>query len=131
MMEPMTLDQALLQPYTPRCFEERVGPNHVCLDESVGTLDRAIDVGLRSKVHDSIESVFAKQSLDQGAVANVPPNEAKFGPPHRGLKVGCIAGVSQRIEYHKTLARIVTESVVNEVRADEAGTAGDQDSSHA
>src|SRR5690606_11445750 len=84
---------------------------------------------------------FAEDLLDEGSVADVAVDEAEAVfrrleiAPTRGIsfqvgEVLTVAGVGQGVQHDDAVARVAGEPVVDEVRADEAGASGDQQSSH-
>jgi hypothetical protein len=127
-MEPMAIDHALLEPHAPRCLEQRVRADHVRLDEGVRTVNGPIDVRLGSEMHDGIDFLTTQQLLDQLAIANISADEAELGPAHRRFEICRVACVRERIQDDQRIARMLPKPMVNEVGANEAGAAGDEES---
>ena len=89
-------------------------------------MDAAIDVALGGEVEDRARPMGREQALDQRAVADVAAHEdvARIGVER--LQVLGVAGVGERVQVDDRLVA-PGEPVEDEVGADEAGAAGDQD----
>ena len=102
------------------------GAHDVALDEDLRVLDGAVHVALRGKVDDVIEIVLCEQAFDQLLVADVALHEDVAGVALDVLQVLQIARVGQLIEVDQQDLRVLFEHIVNKVRTNKAGTAGDQ-----
>ena len=107
-------------------FEQVEGPDDVGVDEVGGGVDRAIHVALGGEMHHGARPVLLEDTLDRVAVANVGADEAIPRVAVQRGEVEGVAGVSQLVEVHDRLAG-VGQPVQDEIRADEAGAAGDED----
>ena len=47
----------------------------VCRDERVGPDDRAVDVRLRSEMHDGVDAMVAQDGLDQALITDIAVDE--------------------------------------------------------
>src|SRR5690606_18589216 len=107
-------------------FEQREAAVDVGADRRGGVPDRAIDMGLRGEVHDRARAVPGQQSIDQPAVADVAVHEEMARIALEQAQVAQVARVGQRVEVQHRLVA-TGEPVEDEVAADEAGAAGDED----
>jgi hypothetical protein len=130
VVEAMALDSLLLQPHAARRAQQHMSPDDVGLDESVGAENRAIDMGLRGKVHDRVDALLPQQLLDERTVGDVAVDEAKGRLIIGHAQAGEIACIGERIEHHHTLLRMLLQPVVDEVATDESGSAGHKQARH-
>jgi hypothetical protein len=82
------------------------------------------------EVHDGIEFLLAQQSRDQRRVANGAMNEAEFWAMIGRFQIRHIAGIGQGIEHRLPIPRMLGEPAMDEVRPDESGPAGNEESRH-
>ena len=74
-----------------------------------------------------VSSRSSRSSASTSArVADVAVHEAEFGACCGRREVREIPGIGQRVEHHHPIAGVMAQPVVHEIRADEAGAAGDQ-----
>src|SRR5436190_12663194 len=92
----------------------------VGLDERFRAPYRAIHVALGGEMRESVDRFSDENVLDQGAIKDRAPDEAKTRVAMRGGKVGEIARVSQRIEHHDPLNAAVGQQMTNKIGADKA-----------
>ncbi len=97
-------------------------PRMLVVDEGVGAVDRSIDVALGGEVDDGVDRTLAQQPLDGVRVADIPVDEIVGD----AVEAGAVAGVGQRVEDDDRLVRMRRPPEADEVRADEAGTTGDE-----
>ena len=92
-------------------------------------MDAAVDVALGGKVHDGAWAVLCQQAVNQRAVADVAMDEGVARVAVQAGQVLAVAGVGQRVQGDDGLCAGVGrgQPVENEVAADEAGTAGDEE----
>jgi hypothetical protein len=107
-------------------LEQREGADEVRAQERGGVAEGVVVVGLRGEVHDRVALAGERpdQLLDQRGVGDVADDQAHpvLGETGEG---GGGAGVGEAVQHRH--ARVgAGEDVVDEVRADEAGAAGDQ-----
>ena len=79
---------------------------------------------LRREVDDDVRLLLLKDAVDRTAVRDVRANELEVLLLHHRLKRLEIARIRQLVDADDAVARMLLEHVVNEVRANEAGTAG-------
>jgi hypothetical protein len=107
-------------------LEQLERADDVGLDERVGAVDRAVDVRLGREVHDRARLVLAKQAHDRRAVADVAAHERVARVAAQRREVAEVARVGELVEVQHRLAGR-GDPVEDEVGADEAGAAGDED----
>jgi len=107
-------------------LEQLERAEHVGLHERVGAVDRAVDVGLGREVDDRVRAVAREQVGDERAVADVAAHERVARVAADRREVAEVPRVGELVEVHDRLAGR-REPVEREVRADEAGAAGDED----
>ena len=116
------------------CFEDVVEADEVALDVDVRVVDRVADAGLRREVYDDVRLVGVKGGVEQCFVSDAASDK---NMPDRGfdrvdqaepvlfeLRVVVIVHV---VEADHSPAREFAAEAHDEVGADEAGGAGDQD----
>ena len=81
-------------------------------------------------MNDSVDVFFGQQAGDGWRVADVAMHESKPRVLYRVRKAREIAGIGQRIEYDDAVVRVLRQPVVDEVCADEAGTARYEQTTH-
>lgn len=118
-------------PEIARYIEERVRAHDVRLDEGFRSEDRAVDVAFRREVDDGIDVVFLEHGLDGRAVGNVRMLEEIALSTELGVDVGKARGVSRvgqgvKVDDASREAGRLFQKHVDEVAADEAGSAGDE-----
>ena len=99
--------------------QEHTGPDHVRSGERLLVLDRAVHVGLRGEVDDRVAA--AGRARDVVGLGDVALEELDL----LQRQVGAVAGIGELVEHDDLLAG--GEEALDEVRADEAGAAGDED----
>ena len=108
-----------------RGFEHPQRAGDIGLDERFRPADRTVDVALGSQVGDRIEPLALEQLRDQRLVEDRALDEAVARVGLHRRKVLQIARIGQRIEHHHAL-RAVRQQMRDEIGADEAGAAGDE-----
>lgn len=108
----------------PASLDEGVGALDVGLEERARVGDGVVVVGLGGVVDHGVR--LGDQAVDERGVAYVAHDEldAVRGEPRDVLGV---AGVGQLVEHGDVDARVLAHDVVDEVGADEAAAAGDDD----
>ncbi|MBG9885718.1 hypothetical protein ABE10_03775 [Bacillus toyonensis] len=110
----------------PRGLQERVGADDVRVQERPWAVQRVVVVRFRGVVHDRVD--LAEQTVHQLGVRDVALHE-----PHpvggEAVQGGAVARVGESVE-HRDRVVGVRDDVVDEVRADEAGTAGHEQVRH-
>ena len=117
-------------------FEDVVETDQVALDVDVRVIDGVADAGLRSKVDDDGGPVYREYFVDQGLVCDTASDE---NMPDRGvdrvdhakavLFEFRIIVIIHVVEADHSAAGQLAAKAHNEVGADKAGRAGDQDGS--
>ena len=77
---------------------------------------------LGGEVDDDVDLLLRQHALDELEVADVALDEAHVEP----IEVAPVAGVGEQVERHDVVVGVLLEPVADEVRADEAGGAGDE-----
>src|SRR5581483_7126544 len=106
-------------PYTSCVGEQHLGAEDVREDELGGTEDRPVDVRLRREVDDRVAA--AGRTRDRVRIGDVALVELVLDV----FEVGAVAGVRELVEDDDLVAG--RGEPPREVRADEAGAAGDED----
>jgi hypothetical protein len=97
----------------------------VGLEKPLRISDRAVDVRLRREVHDG---VYPRHHVVDGLpVADVAPNEAVAWVVLDRSQVLEVPRVGEFVEIHDLAVRVSLEVHADEVTADEAGAARDQE----
>src|SRR6185437_10892275 len=81
-------------------------------------------------MHYGVDRLLSQQTLDGPSIADVASNEPQLRALLDRLETGEIAGVGQRIEHYHTLAGVGIQPIMDEVGANEAGAAGDEQPMH-
>ncbi len=128
-------------------IEEGVGAEDVGAHEGFGAEDGAVHVAFGGEVDDGVDAVLGEEALDEGAVADVALDEDVAGGgggpgfacgftgrgprPIARLDVSEVfevARIGQCIEVDDAPREVLArEEPMDEIRADEAGAAGDED----
>ncbi len=120
-------------------IEEGVGAHDIGAHKGFRAEDGAVDVAFGGEVDNGVDAVLGKEALDEGAVADVTLYKhiaalaAGFFRrlPIARLDIGEVfevAGIGEGVEIDDAPRKIwAPEEPVDEVRADEAGAAGDED----
>ena len=117
-------------PCVERGPEQREGSEHVGLQERFRIGDRAVDMRLRGKMGDAGEFVFLEQPPHQRRIPDVALDEQDAAIGDQRFKAAEIGGIGHRIDDDQPVGRPRGAPCVNQVLADEAGTAGDQNALH-
>ena len=107
--------------------EQHARADDIRLQEDLRILDGAVDMRLRRKVDDNVRLLLLKDAVDSLAVRDVRADELEVLLLHRRLERLKIARIRQLVDADDAVARMLLEHVVDEVRTDEAGTAGHDD----
>ena len=110
-----------LEADAPRCLEERLRAEHVRTEEAAGIEDGVAVVRLGGEVDDDVHRMLLERPLDEVAVADV-----SFDQRDAVGNVLAHARIGEQVEDGNVVARMLLQPVANEVRADEAGPAGDE-----
>ncbi len=105
-------------------LDQRVGAAHVGLEERRRVGDGVVVVGLGGVVDHGVG--LGDQAVDQLGVADVAHDELDAARG-QARDVLWVAGVGQLVEHGDVDVRVLAHDVVDEVGADEAAAAGDDD----
>ena len=108
----------------PHGLQQAEGALDVGAQERLRVRDGVVVVGLRGVVHDGV--VARHQLIEQPGVADVADDELDAVGRQPGDVLG-VAGVGQLVQDGDVDARVVVHHVVDEVAADEAAAARDDD----
>ena len=121
----------------PARLQDVVEPDHIALDVRIRVLDAVPDPRLRREVHDDIELVLRKESVDERLVGKVAFDELVGVPRGRGglfldfaqavLLERRIVVVVQVVKADDIQRLLAIQEPQHEIRADEAGGAGDEE----
>ena len=87
----------------------------------------AINVALGGEMNDGCGSMLAQQPIHQFPIANIALDKHMPRIAFQGRQVGGIAGIGKLVERNHAASR-VTQNRQDKIRADETGSAGDQNS---
>ena len=104
--------------------EQHARADDVRLQEDLRILDGAIDMRLRREVDDDVRLLLLEDAVDRPTVCDVHADELEVLLLHRPFKRLEIARIRQLVDADDAVTRMLLEHVVDEVRANEAGTAG-------
>ncbi len=108
-------------------LEEVESPEDVGLQEGFGAINGAVHVGLGGKVDDGGEAVLGEEGGEEGGVVDVAVDEAVPRVAGEVCEGGGVAGVGELVEVENGEVRSGFKQVTDEVGADEAGAAGEQE----
>ena len=113
-----------------RGLQQAERAHDVGLGEGERVLDAAIDMGFRREVDDAIDLLVLHQLVDAVEVADVHPDELVVGFVLDILQIGQVAGVGQLVQVDDSVIGVFVHEEANNMAADEAGAAGDDEGSH-
>jgi len=87
-------------------------------------------VGLGGEVRHGVDALVLHEPVDELLVADVALHEAEVGLALGVLEVQRAPRVRERVQHHHPVLRMRLQPMVQEIRADEAGAAGDEDLTH-
>ena len=109
-------------------FQQIEGAFDVGVHKGARPCDRAIHVALGRKMHHDFGLVAGKHGPQRGEIAQVGPFKGVVGQAGHWVQAAQIGGVGQRVQVDELVLGVARHQEIEEVRADEAGAAGDQDS---
>ncbi len=109
--------------------EQHLRADNVRPHERARVVDRAVDVAFGREVDHAIDA-FGEEPAHQVAVGNVAAHEPVARAAGDIREIGEIAGVRQGVEVEHGVVRVGGQRMANEVAADEAAAAGDEQSPH-
>ena len=107
-------------------LEQAEGADDIGLDELTRAVNAAVDMALGGKVQHGGRAMLSQQACHQHTIADVALHQrAAAGVNVLGNRLR-VARVGQFVEHHHRL-RALAKPVMNEISADEAGRASDED----
>lgn len=107
--------------------EQHARADDVRLQEDLRILNGAVDMRFRCEVNDDVRLLLLEDAVDRPAVCDVRADELEVLLLHRILERLEVARIRQLVDADDVVTRMLLEHVVDEVRANEAGTAGHDD----
>ena len=104
--------------------EQHARADDIRLQEDLRILDGAVNMRLRREVDDDVRLLLLEDAVDSLTVRDIRADELEVLLLHRRLKRLKIARIRQLVDADDAVARMLLEHVVDEVRTNEAGTAG-------
>ena len=107
--------------------EQHARADDIRLQENLRILDGAVDMRLRREVDDDVRLLLLEDAVDRPTVCDVRADELEVLLLHRALERLEVARIRQLVDADDAVTRMLLEHVVDEVRTNEAGTAGHDD----
>ena len=126
-METVRPPAAFVEPGRLGRLQQAVGADHVGGDECIRPGDRAVDVALRGEVDDRVDPPALDQLGDEIGMADVALDQLD---PVEPVEVRAVPRIGEQVEDDDAVVGRDRAPVVDEVGADEAGPAGDDQVSH-
>ena len=104
-------------------LQKQLRPEHVRAGEEARIDDGQTVVRLGGEVDDDLDLVLAEDVFDDVEIGDVGLDERNVG----AFEIRPVSGVGQKVERDDAVVRVLPEPVVDEVRPDETGRAGDED----
>ena len=108
-------------------LQQAQSSHHIGLGEGERVLNRAVHMALGGEVDDAVDMFVLHQLIDTLEVADVHLDEAVVRLVLDVLQVSEVAGVGQLVEVDDFVFRIFVDEEADDVAADEAGAACDDD----
>ena len=112
----------------PRALEEYAGAAGIGLNEFDTAEDAEVDVALGSEIDDGVG--LPHQGIDDGAVADVSQDKSIPVIALDSGQISRISSVGELVQVDDAIGRIPLQQVVDEIAADEAAAAGDENPVH-
>ena len=123
-MEPVWFPGALIAPRESRSLEETVGSDDVGVDECIRSRDGSIDMTLCCQVDDRVKLFVTQEGFDEFCIANVTVNEVEAFIVEEIGDALQVPSVGEGVDDNDAVVGMALQPVPNEVRADEARSAG-------
>ena len=107
-----------------RDLEQREGADDVGVDEQTRTVNRPVDVRFGRKVEHGVGPMVGKGTGHGGSIRDVRLHEGHARIFQRPRQIEEAAGVGELVDDNDAVGGMI-ERVLDEVRADEPGSAGD------
>ena len=104
-------------------LQKQLRAEHVRAGEEARIDDGQTVVRLGGEVDDDLDLVLAEDVFDDVEIGDVGLDERNVG----AFEIRPVSGVGQKVERDDAVVRVLPEPVVDEVRPDETGRAGDED----
>lgn len=124
MVEPLAME--IGGPAPPRCIEQVHGADHVGHDERCRTGNRTVNVRLRRKMDDAVETGFIKESVDKGRIGDIAFYETVVRPFLDIAEIAEITRIGKVIEIRNGIVRITIHETPHNVGTDKARSSGNQ-----
>ena len=124
---PHSAFRIFLFPIQFRCLQQAQRSHHIGLSKGERVFDGAVHMALGGEVYDAVDVFILHQLVDTLEVADVHLDEAVVRLVLDVLQVGEVAGVGQLVEVDDFVFRIFVDEEADDVAADEAGAACDDD----
>src|SRR6185437_15793577 len=111
----------ILIPRRTRRLQQLVSAPHVGIDERIRTVDRAIDVRFRGKVHDGVDSFALDNLVHRIAVSNVSLHKREMSILCEWLEARKVTGIRQSVQSDDLVIWMVLRPELDEVAADKTG----------
>ena len=109
------------------CLQHAQRPHHIGLGKGERVLDGAVHMTFGSEVDDAVDVLVLHQFIHAFKVADVHLDEAVVGLVLNVLQVGKVAGVGQLVEVDDFVFGVFVDEQADDMVADEACTASDDD----
>ena len=106
-------------------LQQRERAHHIGAGKGEGILDGAVDMALGGEMDDAVDAVLADDAAHLVEVGDVGLHEGIVGLVLDVLEVGEVAGVCEFVEIDYAVVGIFVDEQAHDVRAYEAGAAGD------
>jgi len=126
MVEAVRLAVAV-QPGLLRRLQQAVRADDIGSHEGIRAGDRAVDVAFRREVDDRVDLVIGNDRRDQIGIADIAFDEEHVVQPVEVVLVACIG---QQVEDDDLVLGCDLAAIMDEVGANEARAAGDNQISH-
>ena len=101
--------------------------HHIGAGKSEGVFDRSVDVTLGGQMDNAVDLVLLHQRQDGIEIANIGFDKHIVGFVFDVFQVGQVAGIGQLIEIYNVIIGILVDKKAHYMRANETGTAGNDD----
>ena len=107
-------------------LKEREGAHDVGAGEGERVFDRTVDMALGGEMDDAVDTVTGDDATHLVKVGDVGLDKCVVRLVLDILEVGKVAGVGQLVKVYNIVFGIFVDKQSDDVRADEAGSAGDE-----
>lgn len=111
---------------TPGNFQQNICSVDARLDEGIRIHDRPVDVGFGREVYDSVDIVCSYGAFHVLTITDVALDESVTRIILDGDEIIEVARICQLVIHDDTVILVVCQHIMDEIRPDEACSAGDQ-----